>query len=100
MENPSSYGSARSVGEHSRSNVHRLEFLEQELCSVWDVNLGNLCLVLARSAFKRLFRKISANTCQSCLDKAYLGIGVDLRNWGHESTNLANMNTERIGNLK
>lgn len=48
-------GRAGAVRKHSRSNVHRLQFLEKQLRGVRNVDLGDLGLILAGSAFKRLF---------------------------------------------
>jgi hypothetical protein len=56
-------GGTGSVGEHASSNVHRLELLEQELGCVWDMDLSNLCLVLARTALKRLLGKVPGGGC-------------------------------------
>lgn len=45
---------AGPVGKHSCCNVHGLKFLEQQLGSIGNVDLGNLGLVFTRSAFERL----------------------------------------------
>lgn len=49
---------AGAVSKHAAGNVHGLQLLEQELGCVWDVNLSNLGLVLARPAFKRLVGQV------------------------------------------
>lgn len=47
-------GRTGAVRKHSRSNVHRLQFLEEQLRGVGNVDLGDLGLILAGSAFERL----------------------------------------------
>lgn len=50
---------ARSVSEHARSNVHGCQLLEEQLGSIRDVHLSDLCLVLARPALERLLGEVS-----------------------------------------
>lgn len=47
-------GDSRPLGEHASCNIHRSKFLEEQFRSVWDMNLRDSLLVLARAAFKVL----------------------------------------------
>jgi hypothetical protein len=49
---------SRSASEHSCGNVHGLKLLEQQLGRIWDVDLCNLGLVLARPAFEGLLGEV------------------------------------------
>ena len=48
-----------SFSEHSSRNVHGSKLLEEQLRSVWNVNLRDSGLVLARSALEALCREFS-----------------------------------------
>lgn len=49
---------ARPISEHSRGDVHGCQFLEQQLGCVRDVDLCNLCLVLAGTALEGLLGEV------------------------------------------
>lgn len=44
----------RSLGEHSGSNIHRCQLLEEQLGSIRNMDLWDLRLILAGSALERL----------------------------------------------
>ena len=46
---------AGAVSEHTSGDVHSLQFLEQELGGIRDVDLGDLGLVLAGATLERAF---------------------------------------------
>ena len=68
------------IREHPSRNVHGRQLLEEQLSSVRNDNLRNLCLVLARSALE--------------LALAQAGDG------RHETANLTNMHPERIRHIQ
>lgn len=41
-----------SVGKHSSGNVHGGQLLEQKLGGVWDMDLGDAVLVVAKTALE------------------------------------------------
>jgi hypothetical protein len=45
---------AGALGEHSGGDIHGREFLEEQLSRVWNMNLRDLGLVLAGTAFEGL----------------------------------------------
>jgi hypothetical protein len=54
------YAQSGAIGKHASSNVHGEEFLEEEFCSVGDVDLGDAGLVVTRTAFVETLFELSA----------------------------------------
>lgn len=59
-------GHARPIREHARSDIHRLQLLEEQLGSVRHVNLRDLGLVLARTALERLLGEVPVMLSVDC----------------------------------
>lgn len=52
-------GNPTAIGEHARRNVHCHQLLEEQLGSIWQVNLRNARAIFAWTAFKCLVFEIA-----------------------------------------
>ena len=51
-----------AVGEHARGNVHSHKLLEKKLGSIWDLDLTNARLVVARATLVLTFLDLSIHS--------------------------------------
>ena len=87
---------ARSSRKHPSRNVHRHKFLEKELGRVRDMDLRDLGFVLARSAFERILLQVSMPRQPLEAPHTPLSSRFNLRNRGHQPTDVTNVNSEGI----
>ena len=91
----SSNADTTALGVHARSHVHGSKLLEHKLGGVRNDDLCNFGLVLAWSALELVLLE-GTKSMLANLFQCVTGSRINLRNRSHETTNLADVDTESI----
>ena len=92
----SSDADTTALGVHACGHIHGCELLEHELGSVWDDDLCDLGLVLARSALELVLLERAVNALANMFIQRMVNEEKNLRNRSHQTTDLTDVNTESI----
>jgi hypothetical protein len=95
----SSDANTTTLGVHARGHVHGRKLLEHELSGVWDDDLCDFGLVLARSALELILLERAGSALVNIFS-VLARSEKNLRNGSHQTANLANVDTESIRNVK
>lgn len=89
--NLSSHRRTAPCGKHARSNVHAHQLLEEQFRSIWDVDLSNPSLILARPTLVLLRLEFPVQSRLAIACSTRLLNSENLRNWCHQPAALANV---------
>ena len=86
---------SRPLGVHTRGNVHRLQFLEEQLRRIGELDLRDPSFVLAWPALERLLGQIPGKVV-SQHPRVSLGRSPHLHDGGHQPADVTHMHPVRV----